>query len=129
MVSVTLRPLYLQGNGPWYPLDRRLGGPQSRSGRGGEEKNSSELCSRRHTPRWKRVEILQAFISSTELTNAEMNGRNVMKDGMNRTAKRIWFMTHEVSKCRQGKRHMNCPNERGRDRWNGRGRRQICTKF
>jgi hypothetical protein len=25
---------------PWYPLDRRLGGPQSRSGRGGEEKNT-----------------------------------------------------------------------------------------
>jgi len=25
---------------PWYPLDRRLGGSQSRSGRGGEEKNS-----------------------------------------------------------------------------------------
>jgi hypothetical protein len=24
----------------WYPLDRRLGGTQSRSGRGGEEKNS-----------------------------------------------------------------------------------------
>jgi hypothetical protein len=30
--------LYPQGKGPWYPLDRRLGGPQSRSGRGGEEK-------------------------------------------------------------------------------------------
>jgi hypothetical protein len=28
------------GKRPWYPLDRRLGGPQSRSGRGGEEKNS-----------------------------------------------------------------------------------------
>jgi hypothetical protein len=28
------------GKEPWYPLDRRLGGPQSRSGRGGEEKNS-----------------------------------------------------------------------------------------
>jgi hypothetical protein len=28
---------------PWYPLDRRLGGPQSRSGRGGEEKNSQHL--------------------------------------------------------------------------------------
>jgi hypothetical protein len=26
-----------------YPLDRRLGGPQSRSGRGGEEKNSQPL--------------------------------------------------------------------------------------
>jgi hypothetical protein len=25
---------------PCYPLDRRLSGPQSRSGRGGEEKNS-----------------------------------------------------------------------------------------
>jgi hypothetical protein len=29
-----------QGESPWYPLDRRLGGPQSRSERGGEEKNS-----------------------------------------------------------------------------------------
>jgi hypothetical protein len=29
-----------QGKSPWYLLDRRLGGPQSRSGRGGEEKNS-----------------------------------------------------------------------------------------
>jgi hypothetical protein len=34
------RPLYLQGKSPWYPLDRRLSEPQSRSGRGGEEKNS-----------------------------------------------------------------------------------------
>jgi hypothetical protein len=28
------------GKSPWYPLDRRLGWPQSRSGRGDEEKNS-----------------------------------------------------------------------------------------
>jgi hypothetical protein len=34
------RQLYTQGKSPWYPLDRRLGGPQSCSGRGGEEKNS-----------------------------------------------------------------------------------------
>jgi hypothetical protein len=26
------RPLYPQGKSPWYPLDRRLGGPQSQSG-------------------------------------------------------------------------------------------------
>jgi hypothetical protein len=32
-VSFTSQPLYLQGNNPRYPLDRRLGGPQSRSGR------------------------------------------------------------------------------------------------
>jgi len=31
------------GNNPHYPLDRRLGGPQSRSGRGGEEKKSQPL--------------------------------------------------------------------------------------
>jgi hypothetical protein len=40
VVSFTPRPLYPLGKSPWYPLDRRLGGPQSRSGRGGEEKNS-----------------------------------------------------------------------------------------
>jgi hypothetical protein len=38
--NFTPRPLYPQGKNPWYPLDKRLGGPQSRSGRGGEEKNS-----------------------------------------------------------------------------------------
>jgi hypothetical protein len=31
------------GKNPWYPLARRLGGPQSRSGCGGEEKNSQLL--------------------------------------------------------------------------------------
>jgi hypothetical protein len=39
VVSFTPRPLYPQGKSPWYPLDRRLGGPQSRSGCS-EEKNS-----------------------------------------------------------------------------------------
>jgi hypothetical protein len=40
VVSFTPRPLYSQGKSPWYPLDRRPGGPQSRSGRGGEEKST-----------------------------------------------------------------------------------------
>jgi hypothetical protein len=40
VVSFTTRPLYPQGKRPWYPLDRRLGGSQSRSGCGGEENNS-----------------------------------------------------------------------------------------
>jgi hypothetical protein len=40
VVSFTPWPLYPQGKSPMYPLDRRLGGPQSLSGRGGEEKNS-----------------------------------------------------------------------------------------
>jgi hypothetical protein len=34
VVSFTLRQLYSQGKIPWYPLEKRLGGPQSRSGGG-----------------------------------------------------------------------------------------------
>jgi hypothetical protein len=37
--QIHARPLYPQGNSPWYPLYRRLGAPQNRSGRG-DEKNS-----------------------------------------------------------------------------------------
>jgi hypothetical protein len=43
VVSFTPRPLYPYGKSPWYPLIRGLGGPQSRSGKGGEEKNSQPL--------------------------------------------------------------------------------------
>jgi hypothetical protein len=42
-VTFTPRPLYPQGKIPLYSMDRRLGGPQNRSGRGGEEKNSHPL--------------------------------------------------------------------------------------
>jgi hypothetical protein len=37
VVSFTPRPLYPQEKNAWYPLYRRLGGPQSRSGRGSDE--------------------------------------------------------------------------------------------
>jgi len=40
-------PLYSQRKSPWYPLDRRLGRPQSWSGYGGEM-NSHPI--RTHTP-------------------------------------------------------------------------------
>jgi hypothetical protein len=43
VVSFTTQPLYPQGNGPWYPMDRRLGGFQNQSGHGGEEKNFQPL--------------------------------------------------------------------------------------
>jgi hypothetical protein len=36
-------PLYPQAKSHWYPLDRRLGGSQGRSGQGGDEKNSHPL--------------------------------------------------------------------------------------
>jgi hypothetical protein len=37
VVSFTPRPFLTTGNSPWYPLDKRLIGPQGRSGRYGEE--------------------------------------------------------------------------------------------
>jgi hypothetical protein len=56
VVSFTPRPLYSQGKSPWYPLDRRLGGPQSRSGRGGEDKIPSPC--RKSNPRTPIVQPL-----------------------------------------------------------------------
>jgi hypothetical protein len=38
VVSLTPRPFYPWGNSPRYPLDRKQGEPQSRSGKQGEEK-------------------------------------------------------------------------------------------
>jgi len=38
-----LRPLYPQGMSPWYPLHRKLDGPQSWSGGTGDEKNVQPL--------------------------------------------------------------------------------------
>jgi hypothetical protein len=38
VVSFTPQPLYPQGKRRWYPLDRRLGGPQSRCGCCGKSK-------------------------------------------------------------------------------------------
>jgi hypothetical protein len=38
VVSFTPLPLYPRAKSPWYPLDKRLGGPQSQFGRYGEEK-------------------------------------------------------------------------------------------
>jgi hypothetical protein len=66
--SFTPRPLYPQGKSPWYPLDRRLGGSQGRSGRGSEEKNSQPLPGREHpdhparSPAIYRWAILASFM-------------------------------------------------------------------
>jgi hypothetical protein len=43
VVRFTPRQLYPQGSITCYPLDRRLDGPQGRSGRGAEDKNSQPL--------------------------------------------------------------------------------------
>jgi len=43
IVSFTHPELYPQGKSPSYPLHSRLGGSQSRSGRGVEDKNSQPV--------------------------------------------------------------------------------------
>jgi hypothetical protein len=50
VVSFTPRPLYPWGKSPRYPLDRRLGVPQSRSGRRGEEEILDPTGTRTPTP-------------------------------------------------------------------------------
>jgi hypothetical protein len=42
VVNFTPRTLHSKGKGSWYPLNRRMGEPQIRSGRSGEE-NSQPL--------------------------------------------------------------------------------------
>jgi hypothetical protein len=49
VVSFTVRPLYPRGMGNRYPLDWRLGGPQNRSGRRGEEQNLAPTRTRNAT--------------------------------------------------------------------------------
>jgi hypothetical protein len=81
VVSFTSRPLYPQGRSPCYPLNMRLGGHQSRSGRGGEEKNSQplpvlepliiQLVAHRYTTEISRllVEIYEFILNSVHLTS------------------------------------------------------------
>jgi hypothetical protein len=51
VVSITSRPLFYRLKNPRYPLDTRLGGPQSRCGRHGEEKILDPTGIRTPTPR------------------------------------------------------------------------------
>jgi bacterioferritin-associated ferredoxin len=66
VVSFTARPLYPQVKYCQYPLDRRLGGPQSWSGRGGEEKNT-------HLPPGLEPSIIQPIAQrfTTELSQLQ----------------------------------------------------------
>jgi hypothetical protein len=44
VISFTHRPIYPQGKSPRHPLDRRLGGPQSRSQRDAEACKNKFAC-------------------------------------------------------------------------------------
>jgi hypothetical protein len=66
----------LQGKSPGYPLDRRLGGVQSHSGHGGEEKHS-QLCWELN-PRILTVQpIAQRYTDWAELSKCIYNDKQV----------------------------------------------------
>jgi hypothetical protein len=55
VVSFTPRPLYTQGKSPWYLLDRRLGGPQSRSDDNNNNNNNKVSKCRRISFHWTQA--------------------------------------------------------------------------
>jgi hypothetical protein len=66
---------------PYYPLDRRLGGLQSRSGRGGEEKNSN-LPHRESNPRTPIVQpVAQRYTDWTTKTKKKKQKKNNLVTG------------------------------------------------
>jgi hypothetical protein len=67
MVSFKLRPLYSRGNKPRYPLDWRLDGPQSRSGRHKEMKILA--------PTGTRITDWSAIIAPTIITSVLDGGQ------------------------------------------------------
>jgi hypothetical protein len=77
------RPLYPQENSPWYPLDRRLGGPQSQSGRGGEEKNSLASAGTRTPDHPARSSALYHWATLQETVSFLILNRGSFNDAWN----------------------------------------------
>jgi hypothetical protein len=85
----TLTP---QGKSPWYPLDRRLGGPQGHSGHGSEEKNPQlppgiESLNTNHLPVPSQF-IIQTLISGIHLLESfySWKWRHPEHEGEHKTA-------------------------------------------
>jgi hypothetical protein len=66
--SLTL-PLYPRGKWPRYPMDRRLGGPQSRSARYGEGKILDPTGARTPVPRSSNPELIAIPTALSRLCN------------------------------------------------------------
>jgi hypothetical protein len=93
MVNFTPRPLYTQGKSSRNPLDRSLGGPQSRSRRGGsEEINSQPMPGFEHLiiqPVAQRytTELRQLLL----MPRVKVNKQNIYKVGVYSVDQRIDF--------------------------------------
>jgi hypothetical protein len=115
VVSFTPRPLYPQVKSPCHTLYRRLGGPQSWSGRGSEEKNSQLLTGFkppiiqpvvyviiRNQPldEWFHVEwLFQAVKASLFLWNARNHDRIVRTSPMDSVYSHLNQVNIFTSRC------------------------------
>jgi hypothetical protein len=115
VVTFTPQPLYPQGNSHWYKLDRRLGGTQSRYGRGGGERNSQPLpglepliihpVAQRYTAElsWLRqlpfgVDVMH-FVKWTHTTENNLRVDHLTQTGCSASDFRererfVWFLKH-----------------------------------
>jgi len=62
-IQLHVRPLYPQGRSSQYPLDRRLGGPQSRSGCGGKERTE-------YVEKNGEIQLVKNSIQNKDVPNA-----------------------------------------------------------
>jgi hypothetical protein len=134
MTSFTLQPHYPLGNSPWYPLDRRLGWPQSRSGRRIEKKILAPTRTQTTTPRsstffpstcpppstpWpshlclqglnglRHIPLLHRGCSSTFSLSFRKERTYALLDAWtNRTAPGITWLRTVAGKCRVISRHL-----------------------
>jgi hypothetical protein len=101
------------GKSPCYQLDRRLGGPQSRSGRGGEDKNSQPLPGleaptiqpivQRYTTelRWLFKKIYEGVSKSYQtesITKCKLTTINTSREATQRViAAKLITLTHKIA--------------------------------
>jgi hypothetical protein len=78
VVSFTPRPLYCRGKSPQCPLYRRLGGPQSRSGRHGEVKILATTATRTPTPWSSSPSACSLTAEGNRYTDRQTDGRITM---------------------------------------------------
>jgi hypothetical protein len=73
VVSFSTLQLYPRGNSPRYPVDRRLGGPQNRLGRYGEEQSLTPIGNRIPVPVSSRPNPTN-YTEADQIKAAEMDG-------------------------------------------------------
>jgi hypothetical protein len=62
VIGFTPRPLYPWGKRPQYPLDRRLGGPQSRFARYGEGKNLASIRNQKPAVQYVMLKLVVRIV-------------------------------------------------------------------